>query len=109
MYRQNAKAGCDTGRELCAVGKGIYQQSKAAEPVKSSGTLAEGIAIAKPARSAQILETIRATNGQIITTNEEEILKARTALASKGFYVEPTTAANYAGYLKYSHSSDEKS
>lgn len=81
---------------------------KFAEPVKSGGTLAEGIAIAKPARSAQILETIRATNGQIITTNEEEILKARTALASKGFYVEPTTAANYAGYLKYSHSSDEK-
>lgn len=60
------------------------------------------------ARSAQILEAIRATNGQMITVNEDEMLKARAALASKGFYVEPTTAANYAGYVKYDRSSDEK-
>ncbi|TWK45983.1 threonine synthase [Bacillus paralicheniformis] len=95
--------------ENCApLAKAFINNQQAAESVKSSGTLAEGISIAKPARSAQILEAIRATKGQIITTKEEEILKARTALASKGFYVEPTTAANYAGYLKYDHSSDEK-
>ncbi|MFT0800043.1 threonine synthase [Bacillus swezeyi] len=95
--------------ENCApLAKAFINNQQAAQPVENSGTLAEGIAIAKPARSAQILEAIRATNGQIITTNEEEILKARTALASKGFYVEPTTAANYAGYLKYDHSSGEK-
>ncbi|PJZ00562.1 threonine synthase [Bacillus vallismortis] len=95
--------------ENCApLAKAFVSNQQSAEPIENSGTLAEGIAIAKPARSAQILEAIRATNGQIITTNEEEILKARTALAGKGFYVEPTTAANYAGYLKYEHSSDEK-
>jgi threonine synthase len=76
--------------------------------VMNTGTLAEGIAIAKPARSAQILEAVRATNGHFITTSEEEITQARVELASKGFYVEPTTAANYAGYLKYHRTSEEK-
>ncbi|MED1189069.1 threonine synthase [Bacillus paralicheniformis] len=95
--------------ENCApLAEAFISNQQEAKPVENSGTLAEGIAIAKPARSVQILEAIRVTNGNMITVNEEEILKARTALASKGFYVEPTTAANYAGYLKYDHSSDEK-
>ncbi|MFE7082938.1 threonine synthase [Priestia megaterium] len=79
-----------------------------AKPIESNPTLAEGIAIAAPARSAQILEAIRATEGEILTVNEGEILKARALLAGKGFYVEPTTAANYAGYLKYNHLPSEK-
>jgi threonine synthase len=81
---------------------------KNSEAVENMGTLAEGIAIAKPARSVQILEAVRATNGQFITTSEEEIIYARNVLAGKGFYVEPTTAANYAGYRKYHRSVDEK-
>jgi threonine synthase len=44
----------------------------------------------------------------ILTTTEEEIANARSLLARKGFYVEPTTAANYAGYLKYKSSRDER-
>lgn len=79
-----------------------------AKPIEGNPTLAEGIAIAAPARSAQILEAIRATEGEILTVNEEEILEARALLAGKGFYVEPTTAANYAGYLKYNHLPSEK-
>ncbi|MGE6833051.1 threonine synthase [Priestia megaterium] len=79
-----------------------------ANQIEGNPTLAEGIAIASPARSAQILEAIRATEGEIFTVNEEEILKARTLLAGKGFYVEPTTAANYAGYLKYKRLPSEK-
>ncbi|MHA7098193.1 threonine synthase [Priestia aryabhattai] len=71
-------------------------------------TLAEGIAIAAPARSIQILEAIRSTNGEILTVDEEEIAQARATLADKGFYVEPTTAANYAGYLKYNRLPSEK-
>ncbi|ALC91555.1 pyridoxal-5'-phosphate-dependent protein subunit beta [Bacillus sp. FJAT-18017] len=78
------------------------------EPVENKGTIAEGIAIAAPARAVQILEKIRDTDGEIITTTEEEIIQARITLAGKGFYVEPTTAANYAGYLKYKHSPSER-
>lgn len=79
-----------------------------AEPVTNKGTLAEGIAIAAPARSRQILEAVRETNGAFIDIKEDEILSARVMLADKGFYVEVTTAANYAGYLKYKKAPDEK-
>jgi threonine synthase len=95
--------------ENCApLAKALMNKKSVAEHVDNKGTVAEGIAIAAPARSAQMLEAIRATNGTIITTTEEEIVQSRTLLAGKGFYVEPTTAANYAGYLKYKHSPDEK-
>ena len=69
--------------------------------VVNTGTSAEGIAIAKPMRGKQILEAIKATNGIIITTPENKINEAREHLAQNGFYVEPTTAATFAGFLKY--------
>lgn len=71
------------------------------EEVINTGTLAEGIAIAKPMRGKQILEVIKATNGVIITAPENKINEARKYLAQKGFYVEPTTAATFAGFLVY--------
>lgn len=95
--------------EKCApLAKAFVNNEKAAKEVVNEGTVAEGIAIAAPARSEQVLAAVRETNGKIITTSEEEIIKARETLAKKGFYVEPTTAANYAGYLKYLHRADEK-
>ncbi|MEH7393297.1 threonine synthase [Bacillus sp. JJ1474] len=93
--------------ENCAPLVKVFMNNETFEPVQNNGTIAEGIAIAAPARSVQILEAIRATNGEMITTTEEEIVQARITLARKGFYVEPTTAANYAGYLKYNHSPAE--
>lgn len=71
------------------------------EEVTNTGTLAEGIAIAKPMRGNQILEAIRSTRGEIITAPENDINNAREYLAKKGFYVEPTTAATFAAYWKY--------
>ena len=88
--------------EKCAP---IYQAyatgaSKVA-PVENSGTLAEGIAIAAPKRGSQILEAIRKTNGFVVTAPEDKIEHAKRTLAEKGFYVEPTTAATFAGYDHY--------
>ncbi|MGP4066046.1 threonine synthase [Oceanobacillus sp. M65] len=94
--------------EKCApLAKAFENQEMTAMPVMNEGTLAEGIAIAAPARSKQILEAIRKSEGKIITVGEEEIIEARKILASKGFYVEITSAINYAGYLEYSKSKDE--
>ncbi|WP_100333605.1 threonine synthase [Bacillus alkalisoli] len=76
--------------------------------VANKGTLAEGIAIASPARGKQILEAVRETNGTFLAINEDEIQLARSILAAKGFYVEITSAVNYAGYLKYKNSPEEK-
>ncbi len=67
----------------------------------NTGTLAEGIAIADPKRGKQILSAVRDTQGEIITAPEDDIPKARQYLAERGFYIEPTTAATFAGYFKY--------
>lgn len=93
----------------CAPLANAYEKGQAAaEPVANKGTLAEGIAIAAPARSKQILEAVRDTDGTFIDIKEEEIVNARQLLAEKGFYVEVTSAANYAGYLAYRKAPEEK-
>ena len=94
--------------ENCApLAKAFEGQNLKEKPVVNEGTLAEGIAIASPARSKQIVEAIKETKGTFITVSEDEILVARAMLAAKGFYVEITSAVNYAGYIKYANSKDE--
>lgn len=82
--------------------KAFHQGSTTVNPVENTGTLAEGIAIAAPARGAEILEAVRQTGGDIIGVAEEEINLARQTLAAQGIYVEITAAANYAAYVSYS-------
>ncbi|ARJ38614.1 threonine synthase [Sporosarcina ureae] len=94
--------------EKCApLAKAFESGELTAKSVVNEGTLAEGIAIASPARSKQIVEAVRETDGTFITVSEDEILEARVKLAAKGFYVEITSAINYAGYTKYGNSKDE--
>ena len=64
-------------------------------------TIAEGIAIGKPMRSAEILEYARKYGVRFIHAREDKILEARAKLAAKGVYCEHTTAANYEAYLNY--------
>jgi threonine synthase len=88
--------------EGCAPLARAFQRGEAvAEPVINTGTEAEGIAIAAPARSRHILAAIRETGGALITVSDSAIINARAALARRGFYVEPTAAAPYAGFLAY--------
>ncbi|WP_087974800.1 threonine synthase [Oceanobacillus rekensis] len=88
--------------ETCAPIMQAYAEGEeTVRPIESSGTLAEGIAIAAPARGTEILQAIRASSGDIIGVSEESIINARKELALKGIYVELTSAANYAGYLQY--------
>ena len=69
--------------------------------VEVKPTLAEGIAIGKPMRGAEILKKIYAYDIEIVEIPEDWILPARAALAKKGIYCEHTTAGNYAAYQKY--------
>lgn len=87
--------------------KAYQNGEESASLVTNTGTLAEGIAIAAPARSKQILEAVQDTNGTFIDIEENEILNARSKLSEKGFYVEVTSAVNFAGYLKYKKESKE--
>jgi len=70
----------------------------AAEPAAIVGqpTIAEGIAIARPARGAQILAAVRDTGGAIVTVTDDEVSAAHVDLARSGLYVEPTAAACFA-------------
>ena len=88
--------------ENCApILKAFNEGKETVDAVENKGTLAEGIAIADPARGEEILKAIRETNGDIIGVNEKSINVSRETLASKGIYIEITSAANYAGYLEY--------
>lgn len=65
--------------------------------VINTGTDAEGIAIADPLRGNQILNCIRELGGEIIQAKNETVAPMRAFLAQRGYYVEPTTAATFAG------------
>jgi threonine synthase len=60
--------------------------------VESSPTIAEGIAIAAPARGAEILTAV----DEIVTVTEEQVLAGRSELARRGWYVEDTAAVCWA-------------
>ncbi len=66
-------------------------------PAPVSPTVAEGIASSKPTRMREVLGPVRASGGEIVAVTEEEIVRALAALAKKGLYVEPTSAAAAAG------------
>lgn len=81
--------------------KAFKEDKHSVEETTNTGTQAEGIAIAAPMRGKQILDAVRDTKGEIIIAPEDKIVETRKYLAEKGFYVEPTTAATFAGFFDY--------
>ncbi|WP_229076834.1 pyridoxal-phosphate dependent enzyme [Actinoplanes sp. DH11] len=70
--------------------------ASATTDISTTATVAEGIAIARPARGHQVLAAVRATGGTVITVTDEQVDAAHTALARAGLYVEPTSAVCWA-------------
>ena len=68
--------------------------------VVSGYTLAEGIAIADPIRGKEMISAVKNTQGIFVTVNDNEIIQALKLCNSKGYYIEPTSAATIAGLLK---------
>jgi threonine synthase len=69
-----------------------------ATPMEPGPTVAEGIRIARPPRSPEILAAVRSTGGTIVAVSEEAIGAALRELLRRGLYVEPTSAVALAGY-----------
>lgn len=69
------------------------------QPIDAQETVAEGIAIPRPPRGAQILSTVRASGGCIVEVPEQAIAPAQTELARRGMFVEPTAALTWAAAL----------
>ena len=63
-------------------------------------TIAEGIRIARPPRARQILAAIRKTGGDIVEVSDDEIRTSLATLLAGGLFVEPTSAAAYAGLAR---------
>ena len=88
--------------EGCAPLHQMYREGLTRVPaVPREPTMAEGIAIARPLRWAEILTIVRETGGDIMVVGEGEIVEALFELARMGLYVEPTSAAAFAGFKKY--------
>ena len=76
------------------------------EPVaiEARPTVAEGIAIPRPPRGAQILADVHASGGCIVEVPEEAVAPAQAELAARGLFVEPTAALTWgAALLARSH------
>ncbi len=63
-------------------------------------TIAEGTAIARPIRLAEVLGALRETAGGAVMLSEQEIAGATLQLAGIGVYVEPTAAQVAAAFGK---------
>lgn len=88
--------------ELCDPLYEAVQQGKGdAVAVDVKPTIAEGIAIGKPLRAKEILAYAKKHDVTFITAPENRLLAWREAMAKKGFYIEHTTAANFAAWEKY--------
>ena len=64
-------------------------------------TLAEGITAELPIRGDTILEALHLTKGAFTTVNDVEIEAGIQTLATKGIYVEPTSAVLVKAYQKF--------
>ncbi len=69
--------------------------------VHASHTVAEGIAIATPARGWQVLAAVRASGGLFVTVSEQEIVASLRDCCLGGWFIEPTSAAVIAGARRY--------
>jgi threonine synthase len=86
--------------ERCAPIAGAWAAG-ADEPleVRAGETVAEGIAIARPPRGAQILAAVRDSGGCVVEVPEAAIGPAQAQLAGRGLFVEPTAALTWAAAL----------
>lgn len=88
--------------ENCSpLAQAFYGNQKDYSLYESTPTLAEGIAIKNPIRGNQLLQMVKETLGDFITVTEDEITAAWKDCATKGYYIEPTSAATIAGLQKY--------
>ncbi|BAS26030.1 threonine synthase [Limnochorda pilosa] len=71
------------------------------EPGDQGRTVAEGIAVARPARGTQILRAVRESGGTFLEVDDDGIWQAAEWLARRGCFVEPTGAAAVAGLFQW--------
>lgn len=88
--------------ERCAPLASIWNHKHTTvKTTRCADTIADGIAIETPVRSADIIRAVQQTHGEIITVSEGEINNALHELLHRGYCVEPTSAVALAGFMNY--------
>ena len=76
---------------------------------KESNTLADSISVNAPRNLYMAVDAIRKTDGFGTKVSDDEILNAEKYLGQQhGYFVEPSAAAAWAGFIKYIKKSKEK-
>ncbi len=76
----------------------IYREFHGLSEEFSPGhTIAEGVALRHSSKKHQVVGMVRATGGEMVSVNEGEILAALKQVVKKGYFIEPTSAATFAG------------
>ena len=79
----------------------IENASSISRMTQTGKTLGEGITAELPIRGDTILEALRFTNGAFTTVDDADIKSGIETLATKGIYVEPTSAVVVKAYQKF--------
>ncbi|MDA4133564.1 MAG: threonine synthase, partial [Thaumarchaeota archaeon] len=75
------------------IARAFWKGSDRITPVQNPQTVASAIRIGNPASWKKALAALRESNGMVLTVSDDQITKARKALASKeGIFVEPASA-----------------
>ncbi|MFB6360846.1 MAG: threonine synthase [Halobacteriales archaeon] len=71
------------------------------DPSEAAETLADSIAVGKPANLVKAVKALRESDGESVLVSDEAILEAETLLGrTEGVYAEPAAAAPVAGVAK---------
>lgn len=60
-------------------------------------TIAEGVALRHSSKKHQVAQWVRSSGGEMVSAAEDEILTALKKIVKKGYFIEPTSAATFAG------------
>ena len=75
------------------IARAFWKGSDEATPIPEPRTVASAIRIGNPASAKKALRALRESNGMVLTVTDDEIVRARFALASsEGIFVEPASA-----------------
>ena len=79
----------------------IENAASVSRTIQTGKTLAEGITAELPIRGDTILEALRSTDGAFTTVDDSDIESGISTLATRGIYVEPTSAVIIKGHQKF--------
>lgn len=78
----------------------IYEAMYGTRSEGEESTLADGIMVANPPRTSEIVNSLRKYHGKVVLVGNTDVLNAMKELWNWGFLVEPTSATVYAAYEK---------